>query len=93
MAYLLSLVVLNRCSAIIWDVYPDVLKITGMTESHPVFRTWAWLNRRSFRRMFRLFTIGDKMTDLVAQYVDRRKVIVQPIWSIFQDDARVARPA
>ncbi len=89
MAYLLNLLLPQRCSTIIWDVYPDIFKITGMKEKHPVYRLWAWLNRRSFRKTFRLFTIGEKMADLIGQYVDRDKIIVQPIWSIFQENDKV----
>lgn len=91
MAYLFNIVLPHRCSTIIWDVYPDIFKITGMKETHPVYRTWARLNHISFRKAFRLFTIGEKMADLVAQYVDRKKIIIQPIWSIFQEDNKEAK--
>ncbi len=91
MAYLLNIFLPHRCSSIIWDVYPDIFKITGMKETHPVYRIWAWLNRISFRKMLRLFTIGERMADLVAQYVDREKIIIQPIWSIFQKNNKVSR--
>ena len=77
MGYLLNIILPNRFSMIIWDVYPDGLKITGMKESHPAYRIWAKLNRISFRKAFRLFTIGDKMADLLEKYVDREKLIIQ----------------
>lgn len=89
MAYLLNLLLPQRCSMIIWDVYPDIFKITGMKETHPVFRVWAGLNRLSFHKAYRLFTIGEKMADLISQYVDREKIIIQPIWSIFQVNDKV----
>jgi len=91
MAYLLTLFLPHRCSTIIWDVYPDIFKITGMQENHPVYRIWAWLNRHSFPKMHRLFTIGEKMADLIAQYVEREKIIIQPIWSIFQENNKVSK--
>lgn len=93
MAYLLNLIVFNRCSMIIWDIYPDVFKITGMQESHPVYRIWSWLNRLSYKKAYRLFTISDKMAELMLRYVGREKIIVQPIWSIFQDSRTVSREA
>ena len=89
MGYLLNIILPNRFSMIIWDVYPDGLKITGMKESHPAYRIWAKLNRISFRKAFRLFTIGDKMADLLEKYVDREKLIIQPIWSIFQTNNKI----
>lgn len=90
MAYLLNLVLPHRFSMVIWDVYPDSLKITGMAERHPVYRVWAWLNRRSFRRAFRIFTISEPMADMLSAYVDRSRLIVHPIWSIFQRNERIA---
>ena len=91
MAYLLNIVLPHRFSMIIWDVYPDSLKITGMTENHLVYRIWSGLNKISFKKSFRLFTIGDKMAGLISQYLDREKIIVQPIWSIFQENDKVSK--
>jgi len=91
MAYLLNIVLPHRFSMIDWDVYPDSLKITGMTENHLVYRIWSGLNKISFKKSFRLFTIGDKMAGLISQYIDREKIIVQPIWSIFQGNDKVSK--
>ena len=90
MGYLLNLVVPNRFSMVIWDVYPDVLKVTGMRESSVVYRAWAALNRRSFAKAWRIYTISDSLADSLAKYVDRQRVVVHPIWSIFQENSRSA---
>ncbi len=91
MGYLLNLLVRNRFSILVWDVFPDAFKITGMKESHILYRVWSYLNKKSFKKSFRLFTIGEKMADLIEEYVDREKIIVQPIWSIFQGDERISK--
>ena len=91
MAYLLNLFVSNRFSMIIWDVFPDTFKITGMQEKHIVYRIWAYLNRHSFKKAYRLFTIGDRMADLISTYVDKDKILIQPIWSMFQDNNKVEK--
>lgn len=88
MGYLLNLLVPNKFSMVIWDVYPDIFQITGMRKSHPVYRIWAGLNRLSFQKAYRLFTISEKMAELLHQYVDSSKPIIQPIWSIFQENER-----
>lgn len=90
MGYLLNLVLPHRFSMVIWDIYPDTLKITGMSESHPIYRIWSRLNRRSFRKAYRLFTISEVMADALAEYVDRDRLIVQPIWSMFQNERRIS---
>lgn len=89
MGYLLNLILPHRFSMVIWDVYPDTFKITGMKETHPAYRIWAALNRYSFHKAWRLFTISQPMADMLAHYVDRRKLLVHPIWSIFQENSRV----
>lgn len=86
MGYLLNLFLPHKFSMVIWDVYPDVFKITGMKETHFVYRLWGRLNRRSFRKAHRLFTISERMADLLEVYVNRDKIIIQPIWSIFQEN-------
>jgi glycosyltransferase involved in cell wall biosynthesis len=91
MGYLLNLLVSNKFSMVVWDVYPDVFKITGMKETHWLYKTWASLNKKSFKKAFRLFTIGNKMADLLEVYVSRKKLIIQPIWSIFQANERVMK--
>ena len=90
MGYLLNLVLPHRFSMVIWDVYPDILRITGTSESHLVFRAWSALNRRSFRKAWRVFTISEPMADVLSKYLDRSRLIVKPIWSIFQENARVS---
>jgi glycosyltransferase involved in cell wall biosynthesis len=91
MGYLLNLILPHRFSMVIWDIYPDTLKITGMRESNPVYRIWAWLNRHSFRNAFRLYTISEVMADTLSKYIERDRLIIQPIWSIFQGDERIPK--
>lgn len=90
MGYLLNLILPHKFSMVIWDVYPDVFKITGMKESHPVYRIWSYMNKKSFGKAYKLFTISDKMKDLIRVYTDR-EIIVQPIWSIFQENKKVSK--
>lgn len=88
MGYLLNLVLKNRFSMLVWDVYPDVFKITGLRENNFLLKFLTFLNRKSFRKAYKIFTIGEKMADLLSNYVSREKLIIQPIWSIFQEDNR-----
>lgn len=91
MAYLLSIILPNRCSVIVWDVYPDMFKITGMTEKNLLYKLWSALNKVAFKRMYKVFTIGNKLSDLVNQYVEREKIEIIYIWSIFQNDESVPK--
>jgi hypothetical protein len=88
MGYLLNLLLPHRFSMVIWDVYPDAFKIVGVKESSLFYRVWAKMNIRSFKKSFRLFTISERMAELLTKYVNRQKIIIQPIWSIFQENIR-----
>ncbi len=89
MGYLLNLFVRNRFSMVIWDLYPDTLKIAGMRDGHPVYRAWAWLNKLSFKRAYKIFTISETLADAICQYVPRERLIVHPIWAVFPDNSRI----
>jgi len=91
MAYLLNLILPHRFSMLIWDVYPDVFKITGMSERHLIFRTWAYLNKRSFRKAYKIYTIGNRMAEALDNYVNKSKLLVTPIWSISQNFQRIPK--
>lgn len=91
MAYLLTILLPQKCSMLIWDVYPDVFKITGMKESHPLYRLWASLNKMVFKKAYRLFTIGNRMSGLLEKYVSRDKILITPIWSIFQSNGKIKK--
>ena len=90
MGYLLNLVLPHKFSMVIWDVYPDVFKIAGMKDSNPIYRFWAFLNKKSFAKAFKIFTISSKMADLLKAYTDR-DVLVCHIWSIFQENNKIEK--
>lgn len=89
MAYLLTVILPHRASVLVWDVYPDLFKITGMKESHPVYRVWSALNKMVFRKTYRLFTIGSRMAGLLEQYTEGKNILITPIWSIFQTNGKL----
>jgi len=91
MGYLLNLLVSNRFSMLIWDVYPDSFKIMGIKDHHILYKSWSYLNRRSLPKAYRLFTIGNRMAGLLSQYVEGDKIIIQPIWSVFESPPKIIK--
>ena len=93
MGYLLNLMLPHRFSMVIWDVYPDIFKITGMQESASVIQNLELaLNRKSFKKAFQTCSrLAKKWPIWLRSYVDRTKIIIQPIWSIFQQNERVSK--
>ncbi len=84
-AYLSSLFLRNKFSILMFDVYPDILKMLGIGPRNPVYWLWARFNRRLFRRAHRVYTIGDSLANLMSQYTPREKIQVIPLWSGLTD--------
>lgn len=90
MGYILNTVCCYRVSIIVWDVFPDAFKIAGLNEKNVCYRFLSYLNKKSFQKAFKIYAISDRMADLLSRYCDREKIIVLPIWSIFQANERIA---
>jgi len=80
-AYLLSLILPNRFSILVFDVYPDVLKIYGIKRNGVIFRLWGRWNKRLFKMAYKIFTIGEGLAQLLTQYVERERVTIIPLWT------------
>lgn len=74
---------------LIWDVYPDAFKVTGMSEKNKIYKLWAQANQRVFKRAYRLFTIGNRMKELLSVYILPEKISVIPLWSIFDGTEKI----
>lgn len=78
---LLPLVLRNRFSLLIWDIYPDVLvsqRVVGRDSF--VVKTWANWNRKVFASSEHIFTISDGMKECLANYGSEEKIKVIPLW-------------
>lgn len=80
-AYLLSLILSNKFSILVFDVYPDVFKVYGLSKSNRLYKLWVKWNIRLFQRAHRIYTIGEKMSGLLEQYVERRRISIVPLWT------------
>jgi glycosyltransferase involved in cell wall biosynthesis len=90
-AYFSSLLLRRRFSLLMWDVYPDALKSTGISESNPVYRLWAGINRVLFIRAYRLYTVGEGPAKLMSRYVNYENIIVIPLWSGLKEGGPVRK--
>ena len=80
-AYLSSLLLPNKFSLLMFDVYPDVLKMLNIKETNFIYKLWAGWNKKLFKKAHRIYTIGDSLADLMAQYTPREKIHVIPLWT------------
>lgn len=91
MAYLCMLLLPNRFSILVWDVYPDTLKVYGIGDKNPLFRFWSWANKKLFVKATHIFTIGERMADLVSEYIDRSTIKIIRLWTTFENFEPVSR--
>jgi glycosyltransferase involved in cell wall biosynthesis len=80
-AYLLSLVIPNKFSILVYDVYPDILKTFKISPTNIFYRLWAKWNKILFRKCANLYTIGNGMKNLLEQYSNADKIKVVPNWT------------
>jgi hypothetical protein len=80
-AYLSSLLLRRRFSILMWDVYPNALKIVGISEKNLIYRLWGKANKALFSRAHRIYTIGNSLAELLSNYVSLKKIIIIPLWS------------
>ena len=81
--YWLSLILRNKYSILIWDVYPDALKIFGVGERNVIYHFWRLINRHLFRKANNIYTVGNSISQLISQYVAIDKIILFNLWSVF----------
>lgn len=80
-AYLGSLLLPNKFSLLMFDVYPDVLKMLNIREGNFIYRMWARSNRKLFAKAHRVYTIGESLAVLMTQYAPKEKIHVIPLWT------------
>jgi len=81
-AIFIPLFVRNRYSVLVYDIYPDiVINYNILSEKSIIVRFWRKLNRKVFKRAQRIYTIGEGMKALLANYVADENITVVPCWS------------
>lgn len=78
---LLPLVLHNRFSLLIWDIYPDVLVNQHVISNENVIaRWWRNSNRKVYKKAEYVYTLSDGMKKCLSVYVNDEKIKVIPLW-------------
>lgn len=78
----LSRLLRNKCTYLIYDVYPDVLIQYNVVKEHSwLVKVWEKVNRKVFSEANHVYTIGYGMKELLEKYVSPSKLKVVPVWS------------
>ena len=80
-AYLLSLLLPNKFSILVYDIYPEALKVFNIKETNFLYRKWQKWNIAVFSKAHKIFTLGDSMQKELVKYVDPCKITIVNNWS------------
>jgi len=90
-AYLSALFLRRRFSILMWDIYPDALKMAGISEKNLIYKQWVTINKSLLKRAYRIYTIGEGLRKQLSKYIRPERIIVIPLWSGIRQFSPVAR--
>ena len=85
MSYFCSLILKNEFSIVVFDLYPNALKLIGITQKNVVYKLWKKINNKIFSRAEKIYVLSDKMNGLLQEYVQKQKIITVELWSSSSD--------
>lgn len=72
----------NKCTLLIYDIYPDGLVATNfVSEKNLIVKGWSYLNRKAYKKAHSIITLTNGMVKLLEKYTDRLKIHVVPAWA------------
>lgn len=73
----------NKCTLLIYDIYPDGLVVTNfVTDKNIIVKGWSFLNRKAYKKANAIITLTNGMMNILEKYTDRNKIHVVPAWAI-----------
>jgi glycosyltransferase involved in cell wall biosynthesis len=66
---------------LVYDLYPDILKIKFKKDYLGVIKIWSVLNKIVFKKASLIFTIGDNMKKSISNYVSIDRILVVNNWA------------
>jgi hypothetical protein len=81
MSYFNALFFSNPFSIVVFDTYPDALRLIGIKESSFVYQIWKNVNKKVFNKAIHIITLSDGMKKQLSNYVAYEKVKVVSVWS------------
>jgi colanic acid biosynthesis glycosyl transferase WcaI len=70
---------------LVYDLYPDILKIKFKRDPFYLIALWAYLNKHIFRSSKIIFTIGESMKSAISNYTKPDKIHIINNWSSLDD--------
>lgn len=74
---------------LVYDLYPDILKIKFKRDPFYLIALWSNLNKHIFRCSKIIFTIGESMKSAISKYTEAHKIHVINNWSSLDDTIKL----
>jgi glycosyltransferase involved in cell wall biosynthesis len=81
MSYFNALIFPNPFSIVVFDTYPDALRLIGIKESSYIYRFWKNVNKKVFAKAIQIITLSEGMKEQLGNYVDTKKIKAVSVWS------------
>jgi hypothetical protein len=81
MSYFNAIFFSNPFSIVVFDTYPDALKLIGINESSFVYQLWKNVNKKVFSKAVQIITLSEGMKKQLSNYVANEKLKVVSVWS------------
>lgn len=81
MSYFNTLFFSNPFSIVVFDTYPDALRLIGIKESSLMYRFWEKVNKKVFSKAVQIITLSEGMKKQLGNYVNNKKIKVVSVWS------------
>lgn len=85
MACFSALLLRNKFRIVEYDIYPDALKAIGIGSSSFIYKVWAKLKKKLYKKADRIYTLSEGMKEVLTQYGPTEKIKVVPLWSASED--------
>ncbi|MFN3873596.1 MAG: glycosyltransferase family 4 protein [Ignavibacterium sp.] len=82
-SYFISLLTKHLFAIVVFDIYPDNLKIIGIKENNFLFKVYKKINQLIFARAEKIITLSDGMATILRNYVNEDKIKVVPLWAAY----------
>lgn len=90
-AYLFPIARRLPFSIIIYDLYPEALKINGINEGSPIYKWWINRNIQILPKAFKVYTLSNHMKNGLLNYAPHINIEVIPNWSAFSGYRPIAK--
>jgi glycosyltransferase involved in cell wall biosynthesis len=91
MSYFNALFFNNPFSIVVFDSYPDALRLIGIKESSLLYRLWKKVNKAVFSKAVQIVTLSEGMKEQLRNYVETKKVKVVSVWSASDEFKPIAK--